>query len=121
MSLLPEERLDLRLDALQHVLRRILRLPPKGPRTTRPNPAVRAPHVRELQAREVLERLLLRERRWFRAGGNSELDESLAESLPKLVPGVFAVLAVVVALPAVSCCVWVRADGVEERDEEFSG
>ena len=121
MSLLPEERLDLRLDALQHVLRRILRLPPKGPRTTRPDPAVRAPHVRELQAREVLEELLLRERRRLRSGGNSELDESLANGVSELVPRVFAVLAVVVALPAVSGCVWVRADGVEERDEELRG
>ena len=115
---LAQERLDLRLDALHHVLDGILGLPPQRARAARLDPAVRAPDVRELEAREELEQLLVRERRRGRVGRDAELDERLPDRGGELRPGVLAVLAVVVAVPAVAGGVWVLADRVEERDEE---
>ena len=118
---LAQERLDLRLDALHHIADRVLGLPPQRARAARLDPAVRAPDVRELEAREELEQLVVRERRRRGVGRDAELDERLPDRGGELRPGVLAVLAVVVAVPAVTGCVGVLADLVKERDEEVRG
>lgn len=116
--LLLQIRLDLRADALQQILCRVLRLPSDRAGAVRPAARVRSSVPAPLLRPEVLDELFDGKGRWLGILCNPECDKGLADRFAELVPSVLAVLAEVEALPAVPGLVGVLDDRVVERDEQ---
>ena len=111
------QRLDLRRDARLHILRRMRRLPPDGPRPPAPRAGVRAPPpVRPLCAPKVLLELVGDERRRLGVVRDPVPDEDVPDRLADLVPGVLPAFPEVEAFPAVAGGGGLADDGVEQND-----